>query len=204
MNIAIFASAFHPSLGGVEELVRQLAHALERAGHRAIIVTERWPRDLPAHEDFEGLNVFRFALREPLAGGPPVARLKSQLTTRLTRPGTLRQIADLLRAENIDIVHVQCVSAGALYARQVASRLHLPLVVTLQGELTMDATGLYQRSEGARQIMRDSLTDAHALTACFGPNPRRSAGVFGPTLWRARTRGLQRHSPAGFRESGAA
>ena len=168
MNIAIFASAFHPSLGGVEELVRQLAHALERAGHRAIVVTEQWPRDLPAHEKFDGLDVFRFPMREPLAGGPPVARLKSQLMTKLTRPGTLRQIADLLRAEKIDIVHVQCVSAGALYAREAAKTLHLPFVVTLQGELTMDATGLYQRSEGARQIMRDSLTSADALTACSG------------------------------------
>ena len=168
MNIAIFASAFHPSLGGVEELVRQLAHALERAGHRAIIITERWPRDLPAQEKFEELDVFRFPLREPIAGGASVERLKSQLTTKLTRPGIHRQIADLLRAQNIDIVHVQCVSPGALYAREAARRLHLPFVVTLQGELTMDATGLYQRSEGARQIMRDSLLGADALTACSG------------------------------------
>ena len=33
MNAAIFASAFHPSLGGVEELVRQLAHEVQTAGH---------------------------------------------------------------------------------------------------------------------------------------------------------------------------
>ena len=166
MNIAIFASAFHPSLGGVQELVRQLAHALERAGHRAIVISERWPRDLPATETFEGLSVFRFPLREPISGGNLPLRLKSQLTTKLTRPAIHRQIAELLHAEKCEIVHVQCVSPGALYAREVANRLDLPFVVTLQGELTMDATQLYQRSEGARQIMRDSLTAAHAITAC--------------------------------------
>ena len=184
MNIAIFASAFHPSLGGVEELVRQLAHALARGGHRALIVTERWPRDLPAHETFEELDVYRFPLREPLAGGAPVARLKSQITTALTRPGTHRQIAELLRSQGCELVHVQCVSPGALYAREAARRLELPFVVTLQGELTMDATQLYQRSPGARQIMRDSLDAAHAITACSGQTLEEAAEFrgqpFGP------------------------
>ena len=54
MKIALFPSAFHPHLGGVEELTRQLAHALTRREHQVIIVTQRWPRDLPAMETFEG------------------------------------------------------------------------------------------------------------------------------------------------------
>ncbi len=178
MNIAIFASAFHPSLGGVEELVRQLAHALHRAGHRALIVTERWPRDLPAHEKFEGLDVYRFALREPI-GGPLGPRLRSQITATLTRPGTHRAIAQLLLDQKIELVHVQCVSPGALYAGEAARRLELPFVVTLQGELTMDATQLYQRSEAARRIMRNALTDADAITACSGQTLREAEEFMG-------------------------
>ena len=65
MNIAIFASAFYPSLGGVEELVRQLAHEYKRQGMQAIVLVNRWPRSLPAEEVIEGIPVFRLAMRMP-------------------------------------------------------------------------------------------------------------------------------------------
>jgi hypothetical protein len=47
-NVAIFASAFHPSLGGVEALCRQLALEYQRRGIGVIVLTNRWPRDLLA------------------------------------------------------------------------------------------------------------------------------------------------------------
>ena len=168
MNIAIFASAFHPSLGGVEELTRQLAHALERAGHRAIILTERWPRDLPEREEFEGLSVHRFAFRVPVESRSAVRRLRTQITASVSRPRVEGQIARLLREEKIDIVHVQCVSSNALYARAAAHKLGLPFVVTLQGELTMDAAQIFQKFEGARAMMRGALEAADAITGCSG------------------------------------
>ncbi len=179
MNIAIFASAFHPSLGGVEELVRQLAHALERAGHRAIIVTERWPRDLPAHEEFEGLDVHRFPFRVAIESSNATRRLRSQVTAKLSRPRVESQIAALLRKEKIDIVHVQCVSSNALYARAVARKLNLPFVVTLQGELTMDAAQIFQKSESARTMMRSSLAAADAITGCSGQTVAEAQEFFG-------------------------
>ncbi|WP_170065497.1 glycosyltransferase family 4 protein [Abditibacterium utsteinense] len=165
MKIAIFASAFHPSLGGVEELVRQLAHAFKRAGHEAIIVTERWPRDLPASESYDGIQVYRFPFRI-LSGGSLANRAKSAVSLVATGKAIQRQIVALLAREKIDIVNIQCVSANALYARNAARQLRLPLVVTLQGELTMDATGLYQKSEAARNRMRGVLESAAAITGC--------------------------------------
>ncbi|MGC8625927.1 MAG: glycosyltransferase, partial [Phycisphaerae bacterium] len=65
MNIAIFASAFYPSLGGVEELCRQLALELMRQGHGVIVLTNRWPRDLPANESIDGITVYRLPFRLP-------------------------------------------------------------------------------------------------------------------------------------------
>ena len=179
MNIAIFASAFHPSLGGVEELVRQLAHALERAGHRAIVVTERWPRDLPAQQDFEGLSVHRFPFRVPVSGRSAAVRLRSQVMAGLSRPRVNRQLAELLREREIDMVHVQCVSSNALYARTAAQRLGLPFVVTLQGELTMDAAQIFQNSPGARALMMDTLGAADAITGCSGQTVAEAQEFFG-------------------------
>ena len=179
MNIAIFASAFHPSLGGVEELSRQLAHALQRAGHRAIILTERWPRDLPAHETFEGLEVFRFPFRVAVESRSASRRLRTQITAGVSRPRVEGHIARLLREEKIGIVHVQCVSSNALYARAAAQKLGLPFVVTLQGELTMDAAQIFQKSEGARAMMRGSLEAAHAITGCSGQTVAEAAEFMG-------------------------
>ena len=178
MKIALFASAFHPHLGGVEELVRQLAHALERAGHEALVVTERWPRTLPAHESFEGLDVDRFPFRA-LSGGSPLNVARSAVSLALTRSAIRRDVTALLQREKVDVVHVQCVANQAPYAQHAARQLGLPFVVTLQGELTMDATQLYQRSARARALMRRALLDADALTGCSGQTLREAQEFLG-------------------------
>lgn len=178
MKIALFASAFHPHLGGVEEVVRQLGHALKRAGHEAIVVTERWPRTLPAQEEFEGISVHRFTFRT-LSGGSRLNQVRAATSLALTGPSIRANIAALLRREGVDIVHVHCVSNNAPYAEKAARRLGLPLVVTLHGELSMDAEGIYQRSERARALMRRALVEADALTGCSGQTLREAEEFLG-------------------------
>lgn len=160
MNVAIFASAFHPHLGGVEELCRQLAHELARRGHGVIILTNRWPRSLPSCEAFEGLPIYRQPFRRPEGS------LKSRLSYALTHGRIQREVARILRHHAVDTLHVQCVSTNAFYALKAKHALRLPLVVTLQGELTMDATALFQRSAQARETLRDAMTQADIVTAC--------------------------------------
>ena len=160
MNIALFPSAFHPSLGGVEELSRQLALELQRLGHSVIVITNRWPRDLPEFETFQGLPLYRLAMRVP--DGSSRAKLNYHLTHRAIR----RNLYRTLRKHQIDILHVQCVSANAHYAVDAANRLGLPLVVTLQGELTMDAGQIFQHSAFAKGMLRSALKHATAISGC--------------------------------------
>jgi glycogen(starch) synthase len=160
MRIALVPSAFHPSFGGVEEHCRQLAHALRGLGHHVIIVTNRWPRDLPSYEEIEGLPVHRLAFRTPDVG------VKSKLTYGLTGRAVKRRLDRILCENGIDIVHVHCVSSNGFYAGASARSLGLPLVVTAHGELTMDAQRLFERSAFARQTLRRVLADARAVTAC--------------------------------------
>lgn len=162
MNVALFASAFYPSLGGVEELVRQLAHALRHGGNETIVVTQRWPRNLPTAEVYEGLPLFRYPMRVP------DGCLKAHVSYRLTHARIRAGVSATLREHRVDLAHVQCVSATTHYALAARQYLKLPLVVSLQGELTMDATHLYQRSAFARSVMRAALTQADAITACSG------------------------------------
>jgi glycosyltransferase involved in cell wall biosynthesis len=162
MNIAIFASAFHPHLGGVEELCRQLALEFLSRGVGVVVLTNRWPRSLPPQEVVEGIPVHRLAMRVP--DGSPKAYLSYGLTYRRV----LRETLQIVRKHAVDVLHVQCVSCNAYYALAVKSAIGLPLVVSLQGELGMDASGLFQRSGFARNLMRRTLLAADAITACSG------------------------------------
>lgn len=160
MNIAIFASAFYPHVGGVEELVRQLARAYRAKGHNCIVVTNQWPPTLPSHEEYEDTPVYRFAMRIP-EGGARV-RLKHFLTHSRIR----REIVETLKKHEIELIHVQCVSTNGYYAQLAQQTTKLPLVVTTQGERTIDATGLYQRSVFMNATMRTLLERAGFITAC--------------------------------------
>jgi glycogen(starch) synthase len=181
MNIALFASAFHPHFGGVEELVRQLAHELQRRGHGVIILTNRWPRSLPSSEIFEGIPVYRLPFRTSEQS------LKSKITYRLTHERVVARTLRILDQHAIDVVHVQCVSSNADYALRARALQPRPLVVTMQGELTMDASRLFERSENARATLRRALREAEIITGCSTKTIRDAEVFLGEPLPEART-----------------
>jgi glycosyltransferase involved in cell wall biosynthesis len=160
MNIALFASAFYPHVGGVEELVRQLAREYNARGDKAIVLTNRWPRSLPAHEEYEGIDVYRLAMRAPEGS------LKAHINYRLTHRAIEAQTLDILRRHQTQVLHVQCVSVNGHYARLASQALKLPIVVTGQGERTMDATRIYERSAFLNQTLRALLVEGDFVTAC--------------------------------------
>ena len=160
MNIAIFASAFYPHFGGVEEACRHLALEYGRRGHRAHVVTTQHPSDLPAHEQTQGVDVWRFPFEMPRARPAGLARFARSF------PAERRAVADLLKRLSADIVHVQCVGPNGFYALWAAQDTGLPLVVTTQGERTMDAGQLYQKSLAANWTLKRLLKQADYVTAC--------------------------------------
>ena len=160
MNVAIFASAFHPSLGGVEELVRQLAHEYRRQGIASIVLVNRWPRSLPAEESIEGIPVYRLAMRMP------EYNLRVRLNYALGYPWARARMLGILRRHKINVLHVQCVSANGHYAAIAARALGLPLVVSSQGERTMDAERVYEKSPFINRVLRRLLAEADRVTAC--------------------------------------
>lgn len=159
-NVAIFASAFHPSLGGVEELVRQLAHAYRKRDVNIIVFTNRWPRSLAKHEVYEGIDVYRLALRFPEGSA------KAHLTYHLSRNAIVRDMLAILRRHNTQVLHVQCVSSNGYYALEASRTLGLPLIVTAQGERTMDADRVFETSQFLNHTLRLLLDEADFVTAC--------------------------------------
>ena len=178
MNVALFASAFHPHIGGVEELVRQLALEQCRRGGSPLVVTNRWPKDLPECEDYDGLPVRRFVFRVP---EPNLRQMGGAL---LFGPGTVRRVCAALTTHRADLIHVQCVSSNAHYALLAKRRLNLPLVVSLQGELTMDASRVFQRSAFARRLLSSLLAEADAITACSAQTLAEAEEFYGKPFGR--------------------
>jgi len=160
MTIAIFASAYYPHVGGVEELVRQLVREYRARGVAAIVLTNRWPRDLPRYELVNDAPVYRVPFRAP--EGSNTARI----TYAATRGAIRRETSAVLRRHAVRLVHVQCVSANGLYAHLAARELDLPLIVTAQGERLMDASRVYERSAFQNDVLRNLLHEADAITAC--------------------------------------
>ena len=175
-TVAFFASAFHPHVGGVEECCRQLAHQYRARGVDVIVLTNRWPRSLPDREIFEEIPVYSLAMR---VAGPS---LKSKVTAHTTGSLIRRRVTSILRKHRVDVLHVHCVSLNAVYAMAAQRTLGLPLVVTLHGELTMDAGGLFQRERWAQRAMRDSLREADYVTACSERTLAEAEDWFGSSL----------------------
>ena len=156
--VLLMPSAFAPHVGGVEELTLRLAQELPRHGRPTLVLSNRWPRQLPAYEEIEGVDV----LRHPMRLRTPQARTWPRyLLSRLLEPSLVKR----LRERRVGLVHVQCVSTQADLARRLAKRLRVPLVVTMQGELTMDATGVYQ-TRAMRRAWHRLLDAADAISGC--------------------------------------
>lgn len=173
MKIAMLPSAFFPSLGGVEEAVRQLSHELVRQGNSVELHANRWPKSLPAREVFEGLPLFRYPLRVPERTPRQLGGAILLGTTTLTR------LCANIYAQAADVIHVQCVSSNAYYALKARRKLDLPLVVTLQGELTMDSGRLFQRSRFARNMLHKVLDEADVITSCSARTQQDAEAFYG-------------------------
>lgn len=160
MNIAIFASAFYPHFGGVEEVCRNLALEYKRRGHGVVVLTARHPASLPADETVQGIDVYRLAWEMPNGSPPGMARFAR------CYPADMAATVRLLRQQNIDLIHVHCLSANGFYALGAARLTGLPLVVTTHGERTMDAGKLYQKSVTANWTFKRLMARAAYVTAC--------------------------------------
>lgn len=158
MRIWLAPSAFHPSRGGVEELTLQLAREYQRRGHEVTVLVHRHPHDLPEVDEVEGVRVHRVPMDLPGRHPARLARYPRDLHRQL------RALDEI--GERPDVVHVQCPANQVLPLSVHCRRRRIPLVITTQGEVTMDADAVYERSALMRLSLRIGGRTADALTAC--------------------------------------
>lgn len=157
-SVWLAPSAFFPATGGVEELTLQLARDYQRRGYDVKVAVHRFPARLPERDEVEGVPVVRIPFELP---GRRLGRVAAY-------PAALARQVAALRGLGAppDVIHVQCPSNQVAALAAYSALRHVPLVITTQGEVTMDAEQIYQHSAQLRAVLRAGTLRAAALTAC--------------------------------------
>ncbi|HEY9772505.1 MAG TPA: glycosyltransferase family 4 protein [Planktothrix sp.] len=159
MSIALFPSAFHPHVGGVETVTLTMGKKLQQMGYDVVVVTNRFPEDLPEFEFVDGLPVHRFKFRFP-------SRNVTSLLDFWQGINTFIQLAALLKHSSPVILHVICASTNTLYALLAKTILKVPVVLSLHGETFADSKSMYDRSAFARWSLSHLLPVCDRITGC--------------------------------------
>ncbi|WP_375493140.1 glycosyltransferase family 4 protein [uncultured Jatrophihabitans sp.] len=159
MKVVLVPSSYAPHLGGVESVAEHVAAGLAAGGHEPLVITNRWPKSLPENEHVGGVPVRRVAFRVPHRSARGIGGFV------LYARAAQRAVVDVAREHGCDLVNVHCVSSNARYALATARTLDVPLVVSVHGELSGDAAGIYQRDPSLRAAWRRLMDRADMVTA---------------------------------------
>ena len=120
MKILYWSHEFHPAIGGVEELARQLLPALQKRDHEFLVVASHGTEHVPDLMDFNGIPVHRFHFWDALQKSDSRKILLYQ-----------KQIARLKQSFDPDLVHFHFVDACAYFHATTAAAHPAPSIVTL-------------------------------------------------------------------------
>ena len=175
MKILLMPSAYFPSLGGVEELTSKLAAQYESQGHSVGVLTNQWPSSLSKQEKVNGQRIYRvpFLL--------PELHIRAIIRILALTPVILIRLANIFRDFQPEILHVICCSGNLPYAIMLGRMFGIPVVVTAQGEIGMDAAGLYKSDAYVPRNFRKLVQQASWVTACSSDTREELLGYSGTT-----------------------
>jgi len=152
LRIAIVASDYFPTVGGVQIAVHNIARQAHRQGHPTIIMSSLPPGNVPATEIEEGIAVYRFPWgRHPLWSLPFRAW------------ETLWGMWRVLRQFKPDVVYVHFLAINALGVLLLHYLWRFTLVVSSRGN---DVQGIPLRSRVQRWMLPHLFQRADAIVFC--------------------------------------
>ena len=205
MRIALVSEFYYPHLGGVTEHVHNLAKVYNAAGHPTVVVTSNMtiPRGTPDSHEYEKDEDFvrRIGTSRIIYSSGSFARITTGL-------GLRRQLRDLFRREQVDVVHIHggLAPTFGVVAPFAAWDLDLPVVATFHSWFPKShLLGLFRRPaqwamnrHAANIAVSQPVVEAHARyvqadweiipngvdTDFFRPNGRRPGDALsqGPRL----------------------
>ena len=169
MRIALVTEFYYPHLGGVTEHVNNHAKVYNAAGHHTVVVTSNMtmPRGTPDSHEYEKDEDFvrRIGTSRIIYSSGSFARITTGL-------GLRRQLRDLFRREQVDVVHIHggLAPTFGVVAPFAAWDLDLPVVATFHSWFPKShLLGLFRRPaqwamdhHAANIAVSQPVVEAHA------------------------------------------
>jgi glycosyltransferase involved in cell wall biosynthesis len=124
VNVLVVLTYYHPHWTGLTVIARHLAEGLAARGHTVTVLASQHERELPRHEELNGVHVVRV---------PTVGRV-SRTMVMPSFPVALARLA----ARN-DLVHVHTPMPESVLVAAETRLLGRPTVITHQGDVVMPA-----------------------------------------------------------------
>lgn len=163
MHILLAPSSYAPRVGGLETAVAHLGAELMRRGHTVSIITNRYPRTLPAFEKIAGIPIHRLLFTNFVPGREQLSRLVKYFLGVAIAPAQVVRLNHLIRQLEPDIINAHYLSTTAVYLRLAnAGRASRRMVTSVHGsDLT---TAPYPT--GNPTLSRYVVAGSQATTAC--------------------------------------
>lgn len=156
MRVLLVTDSFDPDVGGVREVVRELAEAFRTRGVDVTVVT-RAAAGRPDSEEIGGIPVRRIRL------GRPAFRLRAALGWLRRKPAATRAFREILEEFRPDVIHLHFLQSPLTWlALPIAAERGIPLVATAHGS---DVTSMVEDDRLGRRIVKRVVTEAAAVTA---------------------------------------
>jgi glycogen synthase len=162
MRILLLSQTYPPRFGGVETVAHMLAVRLSARGHEVRVVSNRYPRTLPAREILSGIEVERPLFLEPSTKFLWNRRPDLWLGSLYHCPATDIRLQRLMKSYRPEIVNLHFPDAMIPFVLRLRRRHRFRLVVSLHGTEVEQFTVERARAGSLRAILRE----ADAVTAC--------------------------------------
>jgi glycosyltransferase involved in cell wall biosynthesis len=159
-------------LGGLQVVVHTLARHLLRQHHQVRVITNRYPRSLPAREVIEDVTVERRLFLRPRKRDLTNWRPDLFLSSLYFYPATLMYLLRAMRELRPDVVNVHFPDAQMPFVLALRHLFKFRLVVSLHGHdierwsAFGEAENKKMRANTGAQLLRTFLNEADAVTAC--------------------------------------
>ena len=165
MKILILTARYLPHRGGLESVVQHLAQEFSKQGHQVQIVTNRYPRSLPAVEIIDGVKVTRLHFILPNVSHLKKLRIDLWLAGLWYSIFTIHALKKIVQGYQPDIVNTHYLNEVAEFTGRCLSRYfnQLPWVISLHGG---DVDGEPFLSKTNKLRFHTLTHQAHRLTAC--------------------------------------
>ena len=162
MRILLIPNTYVPVLGGIQTVTHNLAQHLLDNGHQVRVVTNRYPRSLPAQEMLDGVPIHRLLLLSPSIDSLRRRRPDLFLVSFYFHPHSSWQLRKLMRSFRPEVVNVHFPVHQIRFVLDLRRRFEFRLVVSLHGHDVDTA----EKAPAAIERLQLILREADAVTAC--------------------------------------